>query len=74
MCTIFAIHTGDEICVGRNFDWFYQGCNVHLLPPTQAYGRETFGLAVIVQGSPDRPFEGINDQGLYGFSCGPKKA
>ena len=65
MCSIFTRILKGQIIVGRNFDWIQLGGNLHFIPPTRLYGLTTYGLCLIEQLGCDRPFEGINSQGLF---------
>lgn len=66
MCTIFSYKTEDEkIFIGRNFDWLQKGGRIHIQPPSRSYGLKTNGMIFIEQMGDDRPYDGINDKGLF---------
>ncbi|MBE9137073.1 linear amide C-N hydrolase [Nodosilinea sp. LEGE 07088] len=65
MCSIFSRLINGHSIVGRNFDWIQLGGNIHFMRPTRQYGLTTYGLCVIEQLGRDRPFEGLNSQGLF---------
>lgn len=66
MCTIFSYKTEDgKIIIGRNFDWIQRGGRVHIKPPSRAYGLKINGTIVIEQIGEDRPYDGMNDKGLF---------
>lgn len=65
MCSIFSRIINGHVVVGRNFDWIQLGGNIHFVMPTRQYGLTTYGLCVIEQVGSDRPFEGLNSQGLF---------
>ncbi|TGO03188.1 hypothetical protein PN36_11120 [Candidatus Thiomargarita nelsonii] len=65
MCTIFAVKTESGTLVGRNFDWLQSGGTMHFVPSQRIYGQKTFGLFLIEQMGADRPYEGINEKGLF---------
>jgi penicillin V acylase-like amidase (Ntn superfamily) len=53
------------ILARNNFDWIQQGGNVHFIPPTRLYGYRTYGLCLFEQFGADRPFDGLNSEGLF---------
>lgn len=65
MCSIFAKLLNKQIIVGRNFDWIQQGGNVHFIPSARLYGGRTYGLCLFEQFGADRPFDGLNSEGLF---------
>jgi penicillin V acylase-like amidase (Ntn superfamily) len=65
MCTIFAVKTDSGTLVGRNFDWLQSGGTIHFVPSQRIYGQKTFGLFLIEQMGADRPYEGLNEKGLF---------
>ena len=65
MCTIFAKKTNSSVLVGRNFDWLQKGGTLHYIPSQRLYGSPTQGLFLIEQMGVDKPYEGINETGLF---------
>lgn len=66
MCTIFSYKTEEEkLIIGRNFDWFGKGGRIHIQPPSRSYGLKTNGIIFIEQMGDDRPYDGMNDKGLF---------
>jgi hypothetical protein len=64
-CSIFALKNMNEtMIVGRNFDWIGQGGQIHFFPSTRVYGTATKGYCIIEQMGADRPYEGMNTDGL----------
>ena len=61
-CSIFnkKIKNGN-VLVGRNFDWSGSDGKVALYPAT----KKTHGMILISQDNPNRPYEGMNDKGLF---------
>jgi hypothetical protein len=65
-CSIFAVkNINGTMLVGRNFDWVAQGGQIHFFPPTRVYGTATKGFCIIEQMGADRPYEGMNTEGLF---------
>ena len=62
---MFAKNTKKGMLVGRNFDWFQKGGTIHFIPPKRVYGSMSHGICLIEQLGADRPFDGINDKGLF---------
>ncbi len=66
MCSIFGIKINkNDLIVGRNFDWSQLGGKIHFIPPYSSYGIMTYGICLIEQIGIDRPYEGINEKGLF---------
>ncbi len=51
--------------VGRNFDWWQSGGNLSFVPARQLYGTMGYAVCVLDQFGEDRPFEGVNQFGLF---------
>lgn len=66
MCTIFAKREEKGLVIGRNFDWVQFGGNIYFQPPYRSYGSMTLGICYIEQLGRDKPYEGINEKGLFG--------
>jgi penicillin V acylase-like amidase (Ntn superfamily) len=65
-CSIFAVkNNNNAVFVGRNFDWIGQGGQIHFFPSTRVYGTATKGFCIIEQMGVDRPYEGMNTEGLF---------
>ena len=44
----------------------FQKCGtIHFIPPKRVYGSMSHGICLIEQLGTDRPFDGINDKGLF---------
>jgi len=65
MCTIFAKKTTSGILVGRNLDWLQKGGTLHYMPSQRLYGSPTKALFMIEQMGVDKPYEGVNETGLF---------
>jgi predicted choloylglycine hydrolase len=65
MCTIFVKKTNSGVLVGRNFDWLQKGGTLHYIPSQRVYGSQTKQLFLIEQMGVDKPYEGINETGLF---------
>ena len=66
MCTIIGMKNNrGETLIGRNFDFIQHGGKIHFIPPTRSYGLKTYGVCLIEQMGLDRPYEGINEEGLF---------
>ena len=66
MCTLFSYKTEDnKLIIGRNFDWFDMGGRVHIQSANRSYGLKTNGIIYIEQMGDDRPYDGMNDKGLF---------
>lgn len=65
MCSIISAKLNNDILVGRNFDWLQCGAKIHVLPSERKYGLMTNKHIIIEQLGEDRPFEGINEYGLF---------
>src|SRR5699024_6845981 len=48
------------------FDWLQFGGNIYFVPPYRSYGSMTLGICYIEQLGYDKPYEGINEKGLFG--------
>lgn len=66
MCTIFAKREEEGLVIGRNFDWVQFGGNIYFSTPYRSYGSMTLGICYIEQLGKDKPYEGINEKGLFG--------
>jgi hypothetical protein len=65
-CSIFTVkNNNNAVFVGRNFDWIGQGGQIHFFPSTRVYGTATKGFCIIEQMGADRPYEGMNTEGLF---------
>lgn len=74
MCTIFAKRERKGIIIGRSFDWVQYGGNVCFVPSYRRYGLNTIGFSAIEQLGEDRPYEGMNEEGLFvGVTAIPNK-
>lgn len=65
MCTIIAGNRNGNIIIGRNFDWLQSGGKIHVLPSERKYGMQTQRHIEIEQQGVDRPYEGVNDSGVF---------
>lgn len=66
MCSIFGVKVNEnDLIVGRNFDWILHGGIIHFKTPYSSYGINTLGFCMIEQMGEDRPYEGINEKGLF---------
>ena len=66
MCSIFTLVSSMGSClVGRNFDWLQKGGSIHFFPSYRSYGVQTNGFCAVEQMGTDRPYEGMNVNGLF---------
>ncbi|SVD90640.1 uncharacterized protein METZ01_LOCUS443494, partial [marine metagenome] len=49
----------------RNHSWTQPGGNVHFIPAKRIYGKMANAMYLMDQWGQDRPFEGINEHGLF---------
>ncbi len=68
MCTVFAKCEEEGLIIGRSFDWVQFGGNINFEPPYRSYGTNTIGNCFIDQLGNDRPYEGINENGLIAIA------
>jgi len=65
MCTVFVKNTSKGMVAARNHSWTQPGGNVHFIPPQRIYGKLSNAMYLMDQWGQDRPFEGINEHGLF---------
>ena len=65
MCTVFAKNTSKGMVAARNHSWTQPGGNVHFIPAKRIYGKMANAMYLMDQWGQDRPFEGINEHGLF---------
>lgn len=65
MCTIFGKLEENGIMIGRSFDWVQLGGNICFIPSYRSYGVRTIGFCSVEQLGEDRPYEGMNEEGLF---------
>lgn len=65
MCTVFAKCEEEGLIIGRSFDWVQFGGNINFEPSYRSYGINTIGNCFIEQLGRDRPYEGLNENGLF---------
>ena len=65
MCTVFVKNTSKGMLAARNHSWTQPGGSVHFVPRRRLYGKMVHALYLMDQWGQDRPFEGINEHGLF---------
>ena len=65
MCTVFVKNTSKGMVAARNHSWTQPGGNVHFIPPQRIYGKMANAMYLMDQWGQDRPFEGINEHGVF---------
>ena len=65
MCTVFVKNTSKGMVAARNHSWTQPGGNVYFIPPQRIYGKMANAMYLMDQWGQDRPFEGINEHGVF---------
>jgi len=65
MCTVFVKNTSKGMLAARNHSWTQPGGSVHFVPRRRLYGKMVHALYLMDQWGQDRPFEGINEHGVF---------
>ena len=65
MCTVFTKNTSRGMVAARNHSWCQPGGNLHFIPSKRLYGKAVNAMILMDQWGQDRPFEGINEHGLF---------
>ncbi|MDG5816818.1 hypothetical protein QA601_17105 [Chitinispirillales bacterium ANBcel5] len=74
MCSLFAIRSNDKMLIGKNKDHVQNGGSIHFVNNEYRYGLQTIPHFTLEQLGIDRPYDGVNQHGLYaGVTAIPEK-
>ena len=65
MCTVFTKNTSRGMVAARNHSWCQPGGNLHFIPSKRLYGKAANAMILMDQWGQDRPFDGMNEHGLF---------
>ena len=65
MCTVFTKNTSKGMVAARNHSWCQPGGNLHFIPSKRLYGKAVNAMILMDQWGQDRPFDGMNEHGLF---------
>ena len=65
MCTVFTKNTSKGMVAARNHSWCQPGGNLHFIPSRRLYGKAANAMILMDQWGQDRPFDGMNEHGLF---------